>query len=323
MRFDLKRHRGLAAAVVVFGGLLAFVAAVTPGGLGYPDFASLATSGAPLALAAIGQTFIIVVGGFDLSAGATISLVNAVVATLPQQTLAGQIGAVVAGLVVGAAVGAFNGFFVAFLRLQSIVVTLSTMFLLHGITLLLLPNPGGSVAQTLTKFFTGNAISGFLPAAAVVILVGLATWLLVKRTRFGTAMYAVGSDAEASHAVGIPVNWTQFRAFVLGGLFYGASGVFIGAQTGSADPLVGDPLLLQSFTAVVLGGTLLGGGRGGAVGSVIGAYTLMLTINILLALDVSAYYTTIAEGVVLVLAVIGSSLGPDSAMVSSTRHIGL
>ena len=322
-RFDLKRHRGLTAAVVVFGGLLAFVAAITPGGLGYPDFASLATSGAPLALAAIGQTFIIVVGGFDLSAGATISLVNAVVATLPQQTLAGQIGAVVAGLAVGAVVGAFNGFFVAFLRLQSIVVTLSTMFLLHGITLLLLPNPGGSVAQTLTKFFTGNAISGLLPAAAIVIAVGLAIWLLVKRTRFGTAMYAVGSDAEASHAVGIAVNWTQFRAFVLGGLFYGASGVFIGAQTGSADPLVGDPLLLQSFTAVVLGGTLLGGGRGGAVGSVIGAYTLMLTINILLALDVSAYYTTIAEGVVLVLAVIGSSLGPDSAMVSSARHIGL
>ena len=323
VRLDIKRHRGLAAAVVVFGGLLAFVAAITPGGLGYPDFASLATSGAPLALAAIGQTFIIVVGGFDLSAGATISLVNAVVATLPQQTLAGQIGAVAAGLAVGAAVGAFNGFFVAFLRLQSIVVTLSTMFLLHGITLLLLPDPGGSVAQTLTKFFTGNAISGFMPAAAIVIVVGLAIWLLVKRTRFGTAMYAVGSDAEASHAVGISVKWTQFRAFVLGGLFYGASGVFIGAQTGSADPLVGDPLLLQSFTAVVLGGTLLGGGRGGAVGSVIGAYTLMLMINILLALDVSAYYTTIAEAVVLVLAVIGSSLGPDSAMVSSARHIGM
>ena len=124
-------------------------------------------------------------------------------------------------------------------------------------------------------------------------------WLLVRRTKFGTAMFAVGSDAEASHAVGISVEWTRFFAFVLGGLFYGMAGVFVSAETGSADPLVGDPLLLQSFTAVVLGGTMLGGGRGSAVGSVIGAYTLMLMINILLALDVSAYFSTIAEGVVL------------------------
>jgi ribose transport system permease protein len=99
--------------------------------------------------------------------------------------------------------------------------------------------------------------------------------------------------------------------------------VFVGAQTGSADPLVGDPLLLQSFTAVVLGGTLLGGGRGSAVGSVIGAYTLMLMINVLLALDVSAYFSTIAEGVVLVLAVLASSIGPKSAIVESLRRVGI
>ena len=311
------------AAAVVFAALLAFVQVISPKGLTYYDISSLMTSGAPLALAAIGQTFVIIVGGFDLSAGAAISLVNAVIATMPQETAAGQVGAVAAGLAVGVAVGAFNGFFVAFLRLQSIVVTLSTMFLVHGITLLVLPDPGGSVAETLTKLFTGAAIPGILPAAAVVIAGGVIIWLLVRGTKFGTAMFAVGSDAEASHAVGISVEWTRFFAFVLGGLFYGMAGVFVGAQTGSADPLVGDPLLLQSFTAVVLGGTLLGGGRGSAVGSVIGAYTLMLMINVLLALDVSAYFSTIAEGVVLVLAVLASSIGPKSAIVQSLRRAGL
>ena len=245
-RFNLGRHRGLIAAAVVFAALLAFVQAISPKGLTYYDISSLMTSGAPLALAAIGQTFVIFVGGFDLSAGAAISLVNAVVATMPQETAAGQIGAVAAGLAVGVAIGAFNGFFVAFLRLQSIVVTLSTMFLVHGITLLVLPDPGGSVAETLTKLFTGAAIPGILPAAGVVIAGGVIIWLLVRRTKFGTAMFAVGSDAEASHAVGISVEWTRFFAFVLGGLFYGMAGVFVGAQTGSADPLVGDPLLLQS-----------------------------------------------------------------------------
>jgi ribose transport system permease protein len=322
-KLNLGRHRGLIAAAVVFAALLAFVQAISPKGLTYYDISSLMTTGAPLALAAIGQTFVIVVGGFDLSAGAAISLVNAVIATMPQETAAGQVGAVAAGLAVGVAVGAFNGFFVAFLRLQSIVVTLSTMFLVHGITLLVLPDPGGSVAETLTNLFTGAAIPGILPAAALVIAGGIIIWLLVRRTKFGTAMFAVGSDAEASHAVGISVEWTRFFAFVLGGLFYGMAGVFVGAQTGSADPLVGDPLLLQSFTAVVLGGTLLGGGRGSAVGSVIGAYTLMLMINVLLALDVSAYFSTIAEGVVLVLAVLASSIGPKSAIVLSLRRAGV
>jgi ribose transport system permease protein len=322
-RLNLSRHRGLIAAFVVFTALLTFVAAISPKGLGYYDIASLVTSGAPLALAAVGQTFVIVVGGFDLSAGAAISLVNSVVATIPQETVAGQVGAVAAGLAIGAAIGAFNGFFVAFLRLQSIVVTLSTMFLVRGITLLIMPDPGGAVSETLTKLFTGAAIPGVLPAAALVIAGGLVLWLLVRRTKFGTAMFAVGSDAEASHAVGISVEWTRFGAFVFGGLFYGIAGIFIGAETGSADPLVGDPLLLQSFTAVVLGGTMLGGGRGSAVGSVIGAYTLMLMINILLALDVSAYFSTIAEGVVLILAVIVSSIRSDSVAVESFRRAGL
>jgi len=323
IRFNFGKHRGLIAAALVFAAMLAVLVVISPKGLGYYDLASLATNGAPLALAAIGQTIIIIAGGFDLSAGAAISLVNALVATTPQETATGQIGAVALGLAAGAAVGALNGFFVAFMRLQSIVVTLSTMFVVRGVTLIVLPDPGGSVAETLTRLLTGAAIPGILPAAAIVVAGGLLLWALVKRTRFGTAVYAVGSDPEAAHAVGISTQWTRFFAFVLGGLFYGAAGVFIGAQTGSADPLVGDPLLLETFTAVVLGGTLLGGGRGGALGSVIGAYTLTMMINILLALDVSAYYSTIAEGVVLILAVVGASLGRESVIVESVRRAGL
>ena len=149
--------------VVVFGAMLVFIQAISPKGLTYYDVSSLMTTGTPLALASIGQTFVIIVGGFDLSAGAAISLVNAVVATIPQESAGGQVATVAAGLAIGVAIGAFNGFFVAFLRLQSIVVTLSTMFLVHGVTLLIMPDPGGSVAETLTKLFTGAAIPGVLP----------------------------------------------------------------------------------------------------------------------------------------------------------------
>ncbi len=319
-RIALAKNWGLIAIVVVFACLLAFVDLISPVSLGYYDINSILGSGAALALASIGQTFVILVGGFDLSAGAVISLVNAFVATTPQETTAAQIGVVFAGLAVGAAVGAFNGFFVAFVRLQPIVVTLATMFLVRGITLLILPDPGGAVAHELTSFFTGSAIPGVLPAPAIVILGAIGIWLALKRTRFGTALFATGCDSDSAYAAGINVRWTRFAAFVLGGTFYGAAGVFIAAQTGAADPLVGDPMLLQTFTAVVLGGTLLGGGSGGAVGSVFGAYTLMLMINILLALDVSAYYATIAEGIVLILAVFASSLGRDSIALQSVLH---
>ena len=315
------RHRGLVAIALIFALSILSLSALSPYRLNYFDFNSLANGGATLALAAIGQTLIVISGGFDLSAGATISLVNATVASLPQDTLAAQVLAVLAGLAAGAAVGAFNGFFVAYFRLQSIVVTLSTMFLVRGLTLLILPDPGGHVAPGLTALLSGSAIASVLPSSVLLVLAGLAIWLVIKNRPFGTALYAVGSDPEAARSAGLSVARTKFWAFTLGGLFYGAAGIFISAQTGSADPLVGDPLLLQTFTAVVLGGTTLAGGRGGAVGSVIGAYTLMIMVNILLALDVSAYYSTVAEGFVLIAAALAGALGADAPLRKNIKHI--
>ena len=110
------------------------------------------------------------------------------------------------------------------------------------------------------------------------------------------ALFAVGSDAESARAAGLRVDATRFLAYVMAGGLYGLAGVFLSAQTGSGDPLVGNPLLLSLFAAVVVGGTRLGGGRGGPMGSVFGAYILMIVVNILLVLNVSAYFSTVAEG---------------------------
>ena len=105
--------------------------------------------------------------------------------------------------------------------------------------------------------------------------------------------------------------------YVIGGGCYGLAGVFISAQTGSADPLIGNPMLLQMFAAVVVGGTTLGGGRGGPLGTVFGAYILMMVVNILLVLNVSAYYSTVAEGSILILAVLAGALSRHSPLA---RH---
>jgi ribose transport system permease protein len=315
----LARSRGLLVAFLVFVALFLVVDWISPGPFSYFELSFMSSGGATLALAAMGQTFVILSGGFDLSAGAVISLVNVVLATSMGESAGSQLAMAVVALLIGGAVGAFNGFFVAFVRLQPIVVTLSSMFIVQGITLLIMDKPGGMIAPEFSMALTGDVIADLLPAPIVVLLVALLVWWLVRNSRFGTGIYAVGSDEEAARAAGIATRAVKFWAYTLAGLFYGAAGAFISAQTGSADPLIGRPMLLQVFTAVVLGGTMLGGGRGGAVGSLIGAYILMIVVNILLVLNVSAYYSSVVEGAILILAVLAGSFHRNSPVAGYLR----
>lgn len=323
LRRMLAGHRGVLIAAVVFLTLLATVDLISAGPLTYFDVSFLSSGGAASALAAIGQTIVILSGGFDLSAGAVISLVNAVLARTmdPAEMEANVLLWTLAGVGIGMLTGAFNGFFIAFLRLQPIVVTLSTMFIIQGVTLLVMDKPGGFVSPSLGTFYLGDAITGWLPMPLVVIGVVLLGWLWLKNTRLGTAIYAVGSDPDAAAAVGVRVALVRFLVYVIAGGCYGLAGVFISAQTGSGDPLVGNPLLLSMFAAVVVGGTRLGGGRGGPLGSAIGANILMIVVNILLVLNVSAYYSTIAEGTILILAVLAGSISRNSTLAQQLRML--
>lgn len=320
-KIRLARFRGLATAIVVFAILLLIVDLISAGPLNYFDISFLSSGGATLALTAVGATIVILSGGFDLSAGAVLSLVNVVLATTmdPTNFEASVVLWTAIGIGVGMLVGAFNGFFIAFLRLQPIVVTLSTMFIVQGVTLLIQDKPGGFVSPSLGGFYMGDLIPNWIPMpVGLLVAVGL-FWLWMKRTRFGTAVYAVGSDVNAAAAAGLRVTWIRFGVYVVAGGFYGLGGVFISAQTGSGDPLVGNSLLLSVFAAVVVGGTRLGGGRGGPIGSIFGAYILMIVVNILLVLNVSAYYSSIAEGLILLLAVLAGSVTRDSALAHQIR----
>jgi ribose transport system permease protein len=298
-------------------------ASISPGPVTYFDVSFLVSGSTPLALAAVGQTVVILSGGFDLSAGAVVSLVNAVLATSMSMTdpNASVLVWSLVGIGVGMAVGAFNGAFIAFLRLQPIVVTLSTMFIIQGVTLLVMDQPGGFVAPSLGTFYMGDVITGILPASLLLLACVLLAWGWLKRTPFGVALYSVGSDPSSAAAVGVRVDLVRFFTYVLAGGLYGLAGVFVSAQTGSGDPSVGNSLLLSMFAAVVIGGTRLGGGFGGPVGTVFGALVLMIIVNLLLALNVSAYFSTIAEGLVLLFAVLVASLSKDSVLSAQLRHV--
>ena len=317
-----KRGQSVIVALLVFVGLFALSNWINPYPISYFDISFMASGGATTAIAAMGQTLVILSGGFDLSAGAVVSLVNAVLASYmdPMDANASVLVWTFVGIGVGMGVGAFNGIFIAFMRLQPIVVTLATMFIIQGGTLLVMDKPGGFVSPSL-GLYMGDAIEGILPFSIVLIGIVLLLWALLKRTRFGLALYSVGSDPDAAAATGIPVKLVLFATYTLAGGLYGLAGVFVSAQTGSGDPLVGNSLLLPIFAAVVIGGSRLGGGKGGLVGTVLGAYVLLIVVNILLSANVSAYYSTIAESTVLLFAVLAGSLTPDSALNRQIRHL--
>lgn len=319
-KLRLGRHRGLITAIVTLALLVAFILKVSATPLGYYDISQLVSGGTTLAIAAMGQTLVILSGGFDLSAAAVVSLVNVSLASFPMGSITSPALLFAIGIGIGAAVGAVNGFFIAFLRLQPIVVTLATMFILQGITLLVMDNPGGYIDGSLYELMASDLIPNVLPMSGALILLCLVLWYWLKRTPYGVALYAVGGDPESARSAGVPVAWVRFLTYVLAGGMYGLAGVSISAQTGAGDPLVGNPMLLQMFAAVVVGGTLLGGGRGGLTGSAIGAFVLILMVNILLILNVSAYYSTIAESSILLIAVLIGAIHGKSVLANNLRR---
>lgn len=318
---QMSEHRGLIVAVATFVAVFAILDLSLAQSFSYFDASSTAAAAVTLILAAMGETIVLISGGMDLSAGAVISLTNCLLVVHMGNTLDSMLLWSVIGILAGAAVGLINAIFVVMLRIQPIVVTLATMFMSHGLTLLVMREPGGTVQPSYTSFFVGDAIPGVLPMPVVVILFALLVWGVIRASSFSTRLYAIGSDEEAARFKGLNVRPTRFAVYVIAGAFYGAAGVFLTAQTGSGDPTVGPPMLLPIFVAVVLGGTSFAGGRGGCLGTAFGGLTLMLIVNMLLVLNVSTYYSTVIEGLLLILAVLGASVGRDSPLWSFVRYL--
>ena len=318
VRSVLRRHGGLFMAVMVFGVVFGGLNLVLAKPFGFYDFAATLGNTTTLAIGAMGETLAVILGGLDLSAGAVISLSNCLIVRGMTAAPGWELAWTLAGVVAGCVVGAVNGWFIGYLRLQPIVVTLATMFMTQGATLLIMPEPGGVVPPSYSAALVGDAAPGLVPMPLVILVGLLLLWGLLRRTRFGVALYAIGSDEQAARANGVDGARVKFVAYVIAGGTYGTAGAFLTAQTGSADPLVGPPMLLPILVAVVLGGTPLHGGRGGCLGTVFGAFTLMLTVNVMLLMNVSAFLSTAAQGMLLVLAVLGASLGRDAPM---WRHL--
>ena len=268
---------------------------------------NLANNAAPLAIAAAGETMVVLARGFDLSVAGVISLTNVIMAAYPMEGPDGAAISLLICLAVGGMVGLVNGYLVSVLKLQSIAATLATMIICQGLALVILDAPGGTVADFVADQLT-DVVIGVVPVAGLIILVIVAVWLVFQRTAMGIALYTVGSDEVSAQLSGISVSSTRFIGFVSAGMLYGVAGFMLSAQTATGNPNGGASFLMLTFAAVALGGTSLSGGRGSVVGSILGAGTLMLLQKVLFAGGVSSFYTGIFQGTVLVIAVVFGGL---------------
>lgn len=255
----------------------------------------------PLILAAAGQTIVMLTGGIDLSLGAVMSLGMAVFVIYPPDAPGGVVVATVLALAVTVLAGAANGVLVAYAGLPPIIVTLAASFLWGGVTLIALPEPGGQVPSGLVKAYNLGFHGLALPAMAIGM--ALALWKLIKTTRFGLSLYAVGGNEHGAYASGIDTRRVKILAYGLAGLFTGLAGIGLAVQTGSGDPTIGLPYTLNSIAVAVLGGISFFGGVGQMRGTLLGALLLGLLTNLLLFTGISTFYQMILQGVVLVVAV--------------------
>ena len=200
-------------------------------------------------------------------------------------------------------------FFVVRLRIPDLIATLASYSIVFGAALIVRPSPGGLVGERFLDLF-GADIGPVPGAALVVVLMFVAAEILLVRGRLGLRLYAVGSNAEAAHVVGIGTARVRAGAYVVCALCAAAAGLLIAARIGSGDPQAGASFTLASVTAVVVGGASVFGGRGTAVGVLLGAVAVGVMQNANL-MHVSAYFQYVWTGGLTLIAVAGYSLRPS------------
>jgi ribose transport system permease protein len=280
--------------------LFAIYATLEPAVLDLDQLGTIAIGALVLVLVAIGQTIVVLTSGIDLSVGGVLSLGSALVAT--QMTDANVGVWVVLVLLAGALAGAANGLIITTVGMQPFIVTLATWSVLGGIALLVLPTEGGMVPVGLSNFIYGKALG--IPNAILLLVALLLAWGWLKRTRLLRRVYAIGSDEDAAFLSGVPIARTKVAVYAISGLTAASAAVVLGAQTSSGDPNAGDPFILTSIAAVVIGGTSLWGGRGGAGGTVAGALILTIIANLVFSIGLPQFWTPLVQGVLMIVAVV-------------------
>jgi ribose transport system permease protein len=306
----LAAQRGPLAAAALFVAMFALFVAKHPAGMSGNVVNTAANKGALLALVAMAQTLPVLTSGLDLSVGSVFVMTNCLASTVLSGT-PGQVALGVAAVLgSGLVCGAINGLVVVVGRLQPIIATLATGAVYQGIALWLRPAPGGDIHEGFADFMT-SSLHDAVPVSLLVLLATVVViWLPYRHSALGRAAYAVGSSEQAAYMSGVPVARAKLATYVLAGLFAAIAGLLLTCVTesGEANALLAGSYTLSSIAAVVIGGTALYGGSGGAIGTIFGAFALRTIGDLLFVFDMDALSQPLFLGVVLLISVSLGSL---------------
>lgn len=259
------------------------------------------------AIIAAGMTFVILTGGIDLSVGSVFAFTGAIGAFLIANNTNTFLTVIVI-LSVGLIIGLFNGIVISKGKVQPFIATLATMTLARGATLVFTQgkpiNTGTTQsAESFAKIGTGYLFSIPIPIYIMIIVFVIAFYIL-KNTRLGRYIYALGGNEDATLLSGINVDKIKIYVYMISGLLASLAGLILTSRLSSAQPTAGSGYELDAIAAVVLGGTSLAGGYGNILSTIIGALIIGILNNALNLMDVSSYYQLMIKGLVILIAVL-------------------
>jgi len=303
-RSDAWRQRAARGAIwVVLLGLTIISSIVSPVFLTQRFIATLLKQAASLGIVAVGQTLAILTGGIDLSVASVMALTS----VLASHWMHGEDRLVIpvslAAVAVASAIGMANGLMVTKLKIPAFIATLGMILVVQGARFMYTGGtPKGSIPPGI-KFIGGGNV-GPVPAAVIVWAVVVVVFVILTRwTTFGRRLYAVGGNPRTAHLSGVNVNGITIAAYVLCGLLAGVAGLVLTGYSGFADNWLGRGKDLDSIAAVVVGGTLFSGGRGGVLGTVAGVLIITIVYNLVLLLGLPEEVQRIVKGTAIILAV--------------------
>jgi ribose transport system permease protein len=325
LRLAVAQNRGFVGACLLLAVIYLGYHAMHPRGFSAAVLVQNANESVAIGFVAMAQTVPVLMGGLDLSVGAVMTLASCIASELVNGSPAQIVFGMIVTLGCGAAFGLLNGLIVVYGRIQPIITTLATGAIAIGLALIIRPAPGGAIDDDLSWALTnqlfdfaetygladdGNAAwfqpFAWIPVPLLILFgVALAVWIPFRRSVTGRTIYAIGSAEGAAYMSGLPIARAKIAAFTLAGFFAACGGLYLAIQTasGSADVTQAGTYTLNSIAAVVLGGTSLLGGIGGAVASLIGALILRVISFYFRILAIDPLLQPLIEGAVLLAAV--------------------
>lgn len=299
------RNLGLVIALV----LICVVGVVTAGErfASVPNLLTILRLAAVIGVLSIGMTFVITGGGIDLSVGSVLGLSSVWASTVATQTMAENshwIVMVLCALAVGVGAGLVNGVLIAYGKVVAFIATLAMMVAARGLAEMIANRQTQVVrVRSFLEVFSGN-ILGISTLVWIFALVAVAGWVLLNRTTFGRRTIAIGGNPEAARLAGIKVKRHTMYLYALAGLAAGIAGVMMLGRTTAGSSTNGQLYELDAIAAVVVGGTLLAGGRGTIVGTVLGVLIFTTLSNVFTQNNLSISAQAVAKGVIIVVAVL-------------------